>query len=361
MSIDGRALNGTVKVAHESGASIQPYEVNGFSLMRINQTHTIPATYYNSESSNLDNYYLEIDRTTPTTRTSGDALLNFASQKGFGGSEIGVSQNYQFSVLEPLFNVITPGKGTAVKSFVRTISGTSAGGTEVSFQDQGFEPITLNKATKFPTTRMVASKANEVARLTTLPRNKSLTVRVEFTSENENVSPVMDLQNATFVLGRNKSNQPVDDYVNDSRTNQIENDPHGAVFVTKAISLGQEATSLRVIIAANRPEGADFRVFYQLFRPDSSEIPQKFVPFPGYDNMRDTDGDGFGDFVINPDKNSGRADAFVPEDVTGGFSEYQFSANNLEPFAAFSIKVVLSSTNEAAPVSLKDFRCIALA
>ena len=118
---------------------------------------------------------------------------------------------------------------------------------------------------------------------------------------------------------------------------------------------------MRVIIAANRPEGADFRVFYQLFRPDSSEIPQKFVPFPGYDNMRDTDGDGFGDFVINPDKNSGRADAFVPEDVTGGFSEYQFSANNLEPFAAFSIKVVLSSTNEAAPVSLKDFRCIALA
>ena len=38
-------------------------------------------------------------------------------------------------------------------------------------------------------------------------------------------------------LEETKSNQPVDDYVNDSRTNQIENDPHGAVFVTKAISL----------------------------------------------------------------------------------------------------------------------------
>ena len=34
--------------------------------------------------------------------------------------------------------------------------------------------------------------------------------------------PIMDAQNATFVLGRNKSNKPVDDYVNDSRTNQIE-------------------------------------------------------------------------------------------------------------------------------------------
>ena len=38
LSIDGRALNGTVKIAHESGASIQPYEVNGVSLMRINTT-----------------------------------------------------------------------------------------------------------------------------------------------------------------------------------------------------------------------------------------------------------------------------------------------------------------------------------
>ena len=120
---------------------------------------------------------------------------------------------------------------------------------------------------------MVASKANELARLTTLPRNKSLTLRVEFTSENENVSPVMDLQNATFVLGRNKSNQPVDDYVNDSRTNQIENDPHGAVFVTKAISLGQEATSLRVIIAAIDQKA----LISESSINCSDQIPQKFL------------------------------------------------------------------------------------
>jgi len=361
LAIDGRALNGTVKIAHETGASIQPYEVNGVSLMRINTTHDIPATFYKNESSDLDSYFLEIDRATPISRVSGDALLNFLSEKGFGGSDVGISQNYQFSTLIPEFNVITPGKGTAVRSFIRTISGTSAGGREVSFQDQGYEPVSLNKPIQFATPRMVASRANELARLSTLPRNKSLTLRVEFTSENENVSPVMDAQNATFVLGRNKSNAPIDDYINDSRSNSIDQDPHGAVFVTKSISLAQPATSLKVIIAANRQEGADFRVLYQLFKADSTEIPQKFVPFPGYDNLRDTDGDGFGDFVINADKNSGRADAFVPPDARQGFSEYQFSVNNVDQFTAFALKVVMSSTNESTPVSLKDFRAIALA
>ena len=106
--------------------------------------------------------------------------------------------------------------------------------------------------------------------------------------------------------------KPIDDYVNDARSNDVDGDPHGAVFVTKGISLAQPATSLKVIIAANRQEDADFRVFYQLFKADSSGVEQKFIPFPGYDNLIDTDGDGFGDRVIDPNKNSGRADAFVP-------------------------------------------------
>jgi hypothetical protein len=171
----------------------------------------------------------------------------------------------------------------------------------------------------------------------------------------------MDIQNATFVLGRNRSNSPIRDYVVDSRSNRINGDPHGGVFVTQIISLAQPATSLRVLVAANRQEGADFRVFYRLFKADSSDVPQSYTPFPGYDNLLDTDGDGFGDFVIDQYKNSGRADAFVAPNNPNSFSEYQFSANNLEQFNGFAIKIVMSSTNESTPVKLKDFRCIALA
>jgi hypothetical protein len=361
LSIDGRSLNNTVKTQHDADEFIQPYEVNGVSLMRINKTHDIPSSYYTSENSNLDNYFLEFDRSSPTNRSSGGSMINFASQKGFGGDTVSVSQNYQFSSIQPMFNIITPGKGTSASAQLRTISGTSAGGSEVSFLDQGYDPVPLNTVVHYPTPRMVASKINETTRLTTLPSNKSLTLKVDFKTEDENLSPVMDIQNSTFILGRNRSNSPISNYVDDSRSNQINNDPHGSVFVTQIISLAQPATSLRVLVAANRQESADFRVFYRLFKADSSDIPQSYVPFPGYDNLIDTDGDGFGDQVINLNNNSGRADAFVSPNDAISYSEYQFTANNLEQFDGFAIKIVMSSTNESTPVKLKDFRCIALA
>ena len=109
--------------------------------MRINKVHDIPATYYTSENSNLDNFFLEFDRSSPTNRSSGNAMLNFDAQTAFGGDSVGVSQNHQFSSIEPIFNVITPGKGTAISAQLRTVSGTSAGGNEVSFLDLGYEPI----------------------------------------------------------------------------------------------------------------------------------------------------------------------------------------------------------------------------
>ena len=120
---------------------------------------------------------------------------------------------------------------------------------------------------------------------------------------------------------------------------------------------------MKVIIAAHRQEDADFRVFYKLDKVDSSGVDQKFVPFPGYDNLLDTDGDGFGDQVIDPDKNSGRADAYVSPNANSedSYSEYQFSADNLDQFNGFAIKIVMSSTNESKPVKLKDFRALALA
>jgi hypothetical protein len=365
LSITGRGLNGTVQSAHTIAAEfIQPYEVNGVSLMRINTTHDIPASSYKTENSNVDNYYLEFDRLATSSylaRSTGVNMLNFESQKAFGGSTVGISQNYQFSTIVPQFNVITPGKGTTINTQLRTISGTSAGGRETSFIDTGYDAIPLNKVHYFDAPRMVASEINERIRLTTLPKNKSLTLRIDLKSTDVNLSPVLDIQNATFTLGRNKINSPVSDYVVDSRTNTLDHDPHSTVFVTQMVSLQQPATSLKVIIAANRQQQADFRVFYRLLRPDSAEISQKYLPFPGFDNLTDTDGDGYGDQIIDISKNNGRADAKVLPDNSRTYSEYQFSINNLEQFQGFSIKVVSSSTNESTPIKFKDFRAIALA
>ncbi len=362
LTIVKRGVDSTTQTAHDTSDFIQPYEVGGVNLRRINTTHDLPATYYVDDNDNIDHYHLRFNRSTSySSRDAGGSMINFNGQKAVGNNNVGISQNYQFSSLTAQFNYITPGKGTKIKALVRTISGTSAGGNEVSFIDQGYEPININKVKHFDTPRLVASNVNETEQLTTLPRNKSLTLRVDFSSKDKNLSPVMDIQNATWVLGRNKINHPVDDYVNDARANTLNNDPHSTAFVTRMVSLEEPATSLKVYVAACVQEFADMRVLYRLHRSDSAEIDQAFVPFPGFDNTKDTDGDGYGDQIIDPVKNSGRPDAKMSANDPETFSEYQFSVNNLEQFDGFSIKIVTSSTNESTPVKLKDFRCIALA
>ena len=110
-----------------------------------------------------------------------------------------------------------------------------------------------------------------------------------------------------------------------------------------------------------RNESSDFRVLYKLFNTEVSEGEQSYELFPGFDNLLDTDGDGFGDEVIDAARNSGRPDAKVPSSTDTEFLEYQFSADNLPEFTGFAIKVVFSGTNEAEAPRLSDLRAIALA
>ena len=358
-----RGILNTTASTHAEGETIQTYEASGMPLVGINTTHTVPTNTSLINSSNIDNYFLEVDVAGVAPLRVGNSLLCFSSEKAIGANKVKISQNHQFSTINPQFNVITPGSTTRVTSSIRTISGTSADGSESSFVDQGFEPVVLNETAFLPSPRLVASKVNETDKLSSLPKNKSLTLNVDMSSDDPNLSPALDVKNATFILGRNKINNPIglENYATDSRTNQLEDDPHGSIFVTRRIDLEQPATSLKVLVGASVQPEADFRVFYRLFSPDSSEVSQTYRPFPGYKNMIDDDGDGFGDTAIDLALNDGRPDKFVESNLFDRFSEYQFTANDLEQFTGFVIKIVMISTNESFPVTLKDFRALALA
>ena len=181
------------------------------------------------------------------------------------------------------------------------------------------------------------------------------------TTADENLSPVLDTKNATFVYGRNKINNPVANYATDSRSNSIESDPHGSRFVTEMTHLTQPATSLKVIVSCNRPPEADFRVFYRLLTADSTEVGTTFRAFPGFKNLKDLNGDGFGEEVIDEANNDGRPDASVSPNGDDEFSDYQFSVDELEQFSGFAIKIVMTTTNESETPRFRDFRAIALA
>ena len=359
LGIGTRGIDGTVPRTHNTGDRANKYELNGYDLREINTDHdmaTMPLSVINLKD--MDSYYLSLSR---GSLSSGDTQVSFLNEANLGGNSIFASQNYQFNVIAPQFETLIPNNDVAIRTQLRTVTGTSAGGNEVSFLDQGFENININNENKLPTPRLLCSQINEINRLTELPLNRSVTMGVTLISMNTNLSPVIDTQSGVIIYERSRLNKPVLNYVEDGRSQAPSGDPHASVYISNQIDLKNPATSLKMLITAYRDATADFRAFYQLIRADGTETELAYTPFPGFDNLTDTDGDGFGDEILDESKNSGLPDAFVSPSLNDEFKEYQFSIDNLEEFIGYKIKIVMSGSNEAKPPRFKDLRTIALA
>ena len=359
LSITDRGVDDTAILIHDQGARVFKYELSGVSLTRINTTLDLPTDSALGNTRDMDTLPLAFDR---GTRGSGPNMLNFNQEQEAGGSSARSSQNFQFNRMLPSIGLLTPGTTTNINSTVRTVSGTSSGGSEESFVDQGFVPLDVNAFNRYLTPRLVASLVNENEYLNDIPQNKSLTIALTFSTTDQNLSPVIDMKQANAVLARTALNKPVEDYATDGRVNLIVGDPHDSIYISERVDLTNPATSLEVILSAYRDESADFRVLYRLFGPETQGSTEPtWVLYPGYDNLLDTDGDGVGDRVIDPSANSGLPNQQVRPSEIGEVLEYRYSADQLPEFAGFQIKIVFSGTNEARSAFLRDIRAIALA
>ena len=356
LGIGTRGVEGTVERSHSTNDIAYKYELNGVSLTRINRNHTLPSDAGLSNLRTIDKYHLQIPRGDMAT---GDTQLSFNSEINVGGTNVWASQNFQYNKIIPQFNLLNPSDSTTIKAQLRSTSGTSTDGAEVSFVDKGYENITLNQPNKLDTPRLVCSEINESTHLTSLPKNRSTTLGVQFNTTDTNLSPVLDTMNGIIVYERDRLNSPIADYALDSGSDNPSGDPHAAVYITKRVDLKNPATSLKVLVAACRPQSADFRVLYQLIKEDTPDSELSWELFPGYDNLNDFGTTG--QRIIEPANNSGRSDFFVPASKENEFLEYQFSSDDLVEFTGFRIKLVASGVNEADAPRFQDFRVVALA
>ena len=357
LGIGTRGIDNTIIRTHSVNDLARRYELNGIDLRKINTDHNMPTVGTLSDARTIDHYHLQIDRPIAI----GDNQTSFTDEQNLGGDNIFASQNYQFNKITVDQHTSVPSMDTEISAQIRTVTGTSAGGSEDSFVDKGFEDISIGASNTLDSPRMICSKVNENGKLSTLPQNKSFTLAYRLESEDPNLSPRIDTLDAQVILERNRLNKPILDYVKDGRSNNSSDDPHSAIYISNRVDLKNPATSLKLLIGAYRHPSADFRVLYQLFREDGTETDLSYELFPGFDNLRDSDGDGFGDTIIDPTKNSGKPDAFVSPSETNEFKEYQFSVDNLDEFTGFKFKIVMSGTNEAFPPRFKDIRAMALA
>ena len=362
LSIGTRGINNTPIDIHSIGDQAFKYEFNGISLTGINTTHNMPTNATLQSLKTIDSYFLEIargaGRPNLLDRSTGINQISFANEKFGGGTIMVASQNFQYDAFIPDLFIFAPSGETVVQSQLRSVSGTSEGGSEISFIDQGYENVEINAYNQLSTPRLLCSKVDEDAKLSNLPRNKSVTLLTRFSTVNPKVSPVFDTMSAAFKFIRNRLNKPIFNYATDDRSNKISGDPHAACYISQKVNLQQASTSLKVLVSAYRHPSADFRVLYRLFKTDSSEVEQSYELFPGYDNLKDV---GIDKIIVDPSLNNGKPDIFVPASGENEFREYEFTIDNLDEFVGFQIKIVMSGTNEAHPPIFRDLRVIALA
>jgi hypothetical protein len=371
-SLEGleRGIDNTIPITHPENSIIKKYELNGVSLRRINKIHNIVDT-----GIDLDSYYLQIDRDGLEDATNfgldrtndslsnsiSYTLLSFNSEKSCGGSTIYASENIIYDSIIPFYNIIIPGAATEVRSQIRSVTGTSVSGNEVSFTDLGYEDVQINQLNKLNQIRLISSKINSDEYLSALPRNKSLITALSLSSNNYNLSPMIFLDDTFTEFHSSRLNNPLINYESDGRINGILNDPHAAIYVSQTIRLSQPSNSLRVILSAYKHSSADFRVLYSLIKPETDNSLPTFNLFPGYNNLTtDNNLDGYLD-VIDISKNNGLPDNIVPNSLENQFLEYQYTASNIGPFIGFTIKIVMSGTRQDKYPRFKDLRTIALA
>ena len=359
----------TPKKSYDVGSRIQKYELNGVSLRRMNCFHNFNDVDTTKHPITLDEYTLKIDMSedkglnnvSPGADRSGDESLPalfFKETKTDGGTVTRNTENIQYETITPNIQISTP-PGTSVSAKVRTISATSIGGSEESFQDQGFVDINLDEMNHFDTPRMIASSINANANLEGVtPANKSLIFEISMNSTDENITPMIDSSRVSAILSSNRLSNG--DFTSDSFMGQTKitgRDPNTATYISNMIVLDSPATSILLEFSGYRPEGSSIRAFYKTLEEGSSEdsFDRNFEPFPGFSNI-----DQF-EKVIDPNKNTGEPDQNVPPSVGDEFTEYTFNSRGIPEFTAFQIKVVMVGNNQANPPKIKELRGIAFA
>jgi hypothetical protein len=359
--ISGNIVRGLSPKTYPAGTPVYKYELNGVSLNRINKTHDLNDVTI-SEPISFDSYHIKLDMSIDGVNRSFDSgypVLYSNQTKSTGGYNIRATQNMPFEIITPLVQNLTV-QGTSLSAEARTITGKSLSGNEIPFTDIGFEPITINAPNYLDSTRIIASKVNEDNKLSNLPGNKSMNMRLTLGTTDTRLSPVLDTQRISTILTSNRVNSVIEDYADDSRVDIIDEDPSAFQYISKEITLENAASSIKIILDAHINLHSDIRAFYTI--SENSNFDPIFTPFPGYNNLNS------GGQIINFEDSNGLPDNFISSSNSIGFTspeleyrEYVFTADQLPPFRSYRIKLVLTSTNQVYVPRVKNLRVIALA
>ena len=374
---------------------------NGITEAQVNTT-------FNSISNiTLDSY----DVTTAGTATvTGDE----------GSTAVTATQNRPYDVLQlQIGNVVHP--GTSLNTTLRTTTGNSLDSGNTSFAysrdlESDVKSVVISDNIYFTEPKVVLSEINEKQEIgsnaTTRYGNQSLIVNVSMTTDNPNLSPIIDMKRLNAFAITNRLSNPIvystdtftgnnsdtdftlsgtpesahhvkvtlngttlapfDDYTISGSTLTITSTPaNGAQIVAKITNTinyeddtatlgGSSAGSYitRPITLENPSTALEIRVAGSV--RSTSQLRCYFRVTGGMEQRR------IEDIPFTPFNLDGTTDDSVKssegqEVLDRDFKDYKWSAENISDFSSFQIKIVFRGTNSAYAPRIKDLRGIALA
>ena len=313
-----RGVGSTTARSHADESVVECYNLDGIPLIEINKTHE------SISDPTLDSYYLS---------TTSLGRLGIKT----GGRGIISSQNVQFNVLTPNIQTMLLPK-TDITARVQTITGTSIndGQTMVqnSFSNTGeFADVLLNTYNYFYSPQLICSEINESSELSGA---KSFRMDLTLTSDDPNVSPVIDVDRMSITCTSDRINSPSDP----NTALKATGDEHSAIYITKQVDLSNPSGSIKVMFAGFRPPGTEIKVLYRVLPTGSTDSISRL----GYE-------------FFPTDAESATIPLTSQEEE---FFDYEYEVSGLD-FTAFQIKILFVSPNQADVPKISDFRAIALA
>lgn len=265
----------------------------------------------------------------------------------FGLGKASGSQNMTFDLARLDLNTLQPettnvtfsGKFTSASSLVDSDQGRFT-------KDTSYRLIKNKSNYEFTSPKAVYTAVEETNEIINAGLGKSMTIQCTMTTTDNRVSPVIDMQNAHMVLVGNqidKQDSAATTGFNVPMTFVPETNPLLGSALAKHITipteLAEEAVGLKVLLAANKPPGSDFQLYYRV-ADEGENIRRK-------------------SWILTA------PEATLPADTNKKiFREYRYLVGGIggtmDPFTQFQLKIVFRSTNSARVPVIRDLRAIAL-
>lgn len=275
----------------------------GISNQYINGLHRITEVTWNSYSFN--NYIVNNVETVYNPFHTEISPLYF-------GTNIYTDYDLQYDRLILNNNAIVL-SGTNIKYNIRGVNGKSIDGNEQPYTFDGNSNYIESKVEYRPSqVKKIASARNSEALLN---GKKSLRINAILKTDNENISPVIDKYNTNAIA--------VEFLINNQNALEVNNNGDAcARAIFKTVNLYEQGTGLVVAFYGSVQASANVSVYYKTLPVASNNLIDTY-------NWQEMP------IVNDPIKSSSEDD----------FQQYKYMIENLNPFKAFKIKIVMNSTD----------------